>query len=84
MNTPNGLKHGEIKKRGFADCFRGKAQVQRDRDAIVSTGVQNCAKVLTGRLQPRPSTDMVMLPSSVRTTPTAVGAPVLWDTGFYE
>ena len=25
-----------------------------------------------------------MLPSSVRTTPTAVGSPVLCDTGFYE
>ena len=30
-------------------------------------------RVLTGRLQPGPSTDRVMLPSSVRTTPTAVG-----------
>ena len=30
-------------------------------------------RVLTGRLQLRPSTDMVMLPSSVRTRPTAVG-----------
>ena len=30
-------------------------------------------RVLTERLQQRPSTDMVMLPSSVRTTPTAVG-----------
>ena len=30
-------------------------------------------KVLTGRLQPRPSTDTIILSSSVRTTPTAVG-----------
>ena len=29
-------------------------------------------RALTGRLQPRPSKDMVMLPSSDRTTPTAV------------
>ena len=82
MNAPNRLKHDEIKKRGFADGFRERAQMQRDHDALVSSGVQNCAIVLTGRLQPRPSTDMVKLPSSVRTTQTAVGAPVLRDTVF--
>ena len=44
MKAPKGLKPDEIKKRGFADGFRGRAQMQRDHNALVSTGVQNCAK----------------------------------------
>ena len=44
MNAPNRLKHGEIKKRAFADGFRVRAQVQRDHNVLVSTGVQNCPK----------------------------------------
>ena len=40
----NRLKHDDVKKGGFADGFWGRAQVQRDHNALVSTGVQNCAK----------------------------------------
>ena len=35
------LKRDEIKKRGFADGVRGRAQVQRDHDALASTGGSN-------------------------------------------
>ena len=77
MNAPNRLKRDEIKKRGFADGFR-------EETPLSVLEFKTVQRVLTGRLQPRPSTDMVTLPSSVRTTPTAVGAPVPWDTGFYE
>ena len=37
MNAPHRLKHDEIKKRGFADGFRRRAQVQRDHNALVSS-----------------------------------------------
>ena len=45
MNAPNRLKHDEIKKRGFADGFRGRAQVQRDHNALVSTGEAPTASI---------------------------------------
>ena len=64
MNAPHRLKHDEIKKRGSADATMTPLSVLEFRTV---------QRVLTGILQPRPSTDMVMLPSSVRTTPTAVG-----------
>ena len=45
MNAPKRLKkRDEIKTRGFADGFRESAQVHRHHDALVSSGVQNCAK----------------------------------------
>ena len=44
MNAPNRLQHDEIKKRGFTDGFRERAQVQRDQNAPVSAGVQNCVE----------------------------------------
>ena len=40
----NAANRDEIKKRVFADGFWGRAQVQRDHNALVSTGVQNCPK----------------------------------------
>ena len=72
-SVPNRLKPDEIKKRGFADGFRGN-----ENSVLEFRTVQSA---LTERFQPRPSTDMVMLPSKqVRTTPTAVGPPVPQDT----
>ena len=84
MNAPNRLKHDEIRKRGFADGFWETAQVQRDHNALVSTGVQNCAKG-THREAPTASIHghgdaSVFGPNDADRR----GAPVLWDTGFYE
>ena len=73
MTAPIRSKHDEIEKRGVADGPQGRAQVQRNHDALVCTRFQNCAKGTHWDFQPPPSTDTVMLPSSVRTMPTAVG-----------
>ena len=84
MSASNGLKHDDIKKRGFANGFRGEPRCNETITPSPLLEFRIVQRVLTGRLQPRPSTDMVMLPSSVRTTPTAVGRLSHGIPGFYE
>ena len=84
MNAPKRLEHDEIKTRGFADGFRGRAQVQRDQNALVSTGVQNCAK---GTHWEAPTASIHGHGDASLFHPNDAdrrGAPVLWDTCFYE
>ena len=53
---------------------RGEPRCNETTTPLSVLEFRTAQRVLTGRLQPRPSTDRVMLPSSVRTTtPTAVG-----------
>ena len=51
----------------------GEPRCNESRTPLSVLEFRTVQRVLTGRLQPRPATDRVMLPSSVRTTPTAVG-----------
>ena len=76
-NAPTRLKHDEIKTRGIADGFRGGG-------ALVSPGVHNCAKG-THREAPTASIHghgdaSVFGPNDADRR----GAPVAWDTGFFE
>ena len=83
MNAPSRPKHDEIKKQSCADFFWGTAQVQRDQNALVSTGVQNCAKG-THREAPTASIHGHGDASVFRPSDADLRvAPVPWDTGFF-
>ena len=83
-NVPKRNDQPRERKRGFADGFRGRAQVQRDHTALVSTGVQNCAK---GAHREAPTASIHGHGDASVFGPNDADrrwALVLWDTGFYE
>ena len=62
--APNRLKHDENKKRGSADGFRGEPRCNETKTPLSVLEFRTVQRVLTGRLQPGPSTDTLTLPSS--------------------
>ena len=84
MSAPNRLEHDEVKERGAADGFWGRAQVQRDHNGLVSTGVQNRAK---GTHREAPTASIHGHGDASVFEPHDADRPVasdLWDTGFFE